>query len=388
MQKNSETYNKNAVDAIMANFKNPYEIGSDFAKRRANPYKTEPAHFGQTESLAANGASFGLPQTDTVPETPDSWGGKVKDFLGTGTGRALLAGGLTGALTAAFGGSPLEAASYGAQSGGRASNIYLNELKEQELLDQRREELYQKAFDDEQNRRLKIQEMQTNTELRKMMADAAYQRALDLNEQKNAFAMQAQDRKRAYQIEDRDLDYERAAQNSLRARDWEMQDRAQDRRYALEDDFRKRDWTLQDNETARRYHLEDEDARRLNALQDAETAYERDLAKKAYDFELRKELAALNYDFDREKTAQSFQNEIEKTILDGDIDKAADLYKMQLQLDKELRLLEEEQALKAEMPTDKVRTYDELIKRGVHPNDALNIVSRRRIYPRRWQGTK
>lgn len=229
---------------------------------------------------------------------------------------------------------------------------------------------------------MNLVQMKTNAELRKMLADAAYQKALGLNEQKNAYEMQAQNLKRAYQIEDRDLEYERSNQDSLRERDWEVQDRAQNRRYALEDDFRQRDWTVQDNETARGYKLEDDEARRLFALQEAESAYERDLAKRAYDFEQRKELAVLNDDFDRQQRAQSFQNEIERTLLNNDLDKASALYKTQLQSDKERRLFEKQQALQTDMPTDEISIYDELIQQGVDPNDVLNFLSRRRAHPR------
>lgn len=382
MQKNSDTYNKNAVDAIMANFKTPYEIGSDFAKRQANPYGSNFAGLGQPTGGAANGTSFGLPQSGAVRQEPVSWGDKAKGFLNTGTGRSLLAAGLTGGLTAAFGGSPLEIASYGAQSGARASDVYTRNLRDQDRLEQKQAQLYQRAFDNEENRRLKLEQMQTNAELRKMLADAAYQKALGLNEQKNAYEMQAQNLKRAYQIEDRDLEYERSNQDSLRERDWEVQDRAQNRRYALEDDFRQRDWTVQDNETARGYKLEDDEARRLFALQEAESAYERDLAKRAYDFEQRKELAVLNDDFDRQQRAQSFQNEIERTLLNNDLDKASALYKTQLQSDKERRLFEKQQALQTDMPTDEISIYDELIQQGVDPNDVLNFLSRRRAHPR------
>lgn len=349
MQKNSDTYNKNAVDAIMANFKTPYEIGSDFAKRQANPYGSNFAGLGQSTGGAANGTSFGLPQNGAVRQVPVSWGDKAKGFLNTGTGRSLLAAGLTGGLTAAFGGSPLEIASYGAQSGARASDVYTRNLHDQDRLEQKQAQLYQKAFDNEENRRLKLEQMQTNAALRKMLADAAYQKALGLNEQKNAYEMQAQNLKRAYQIEDRDLEYERSKQDSLRQRDWEVQDRAQNRRYAL---------------------------------QEAEAAYERDLAKRAYDFEQRKRLAALDDDFDRQDSAQSFQNEIEMPLLNDDIDRISALYKARLQSHEEPRFSEQQQVLENEVPTDEISIYDELIQQGVDPNDVLNFLSRRRVNPR------
>lgn len=382
MQKNSDTYNKNAVDAIMANFKTPYEIGSDFAKRQANPYGSNFVGLGQSTGGAANGTSFGLPQSGAVRQVPVSWGDKAKGFLNTGTGRSLLAAGLTGGLTAAFGGSPLEIASYGAQSGARASDVYTRNLHDQDRLEQKQAQLYQKAFDNEENRRLKLEQMQTNAALRKMLADAAYQKALGLNEQKNAYEMQAQNLKRAYQIEDRDLEYERSNQDSLRQRDWEVQDRTQNRRYALEDDFRQRDWSVQDSQTARRYKLEDEEARRRYALQEAEAAYERDLAKRAYDFEQRKRLAALDDDFDRQDSAQSLQNEIEMPLLNDDIDRISALYKARLQSHEEPRFSEQRQALETEVPMDEISIYDGLIQQGVDPNDVLNFLSRRRVNPR------
>lgn len=237
--------NQNIVDSIMANVQNwnynPYKAqtptgdslslngnnafkggislsgGGEFTH---NPFKN--SMFDQKLTLGQN--QLGTQTQGVLPNKvePKTWWENTKDFAGTGLGRGLIATGLTGALTAAFGGSPLEALSYGAQAGGTASGIYSNNLKNNDKINQEQAKLQQKAFDNEQNRILRTEQMQTNAELRKTLADLAYERALGINEQKNKFNVEGDYRRRNFAVEDRNYTTEAQKESQQRGFEHDM----------------------------------------------------------------------------------------------------------------------------------------------------------------------
>ena len=237
--------NQNIVDSIMANVQNwnynPYKAqtptgdslslngnnafkggislsgGGEFTH---NPFKN--SMFDQKLTLGQN--QLGTQTQGVLPNKvePKTWWENTKDFAGTGLGHGLIATGLTGALTAAFGGSPLEALSYGAQAGGTASGIYSNNLKNNDKINQEQAKLQQKAFDNEQNRILRTEQMQTNAELRKTLADLAYERALGINEQKNKFNVEGDYRRRNFAVEDRNYTTEAQKESQQRGFEHDM----------------------------------------------------------------------------------------------------------------------------------------------------------------------
>lgn len=80
---------------------------------------------------AAYNINAGLNQLDYAQPAASGWWDNTKDFFGSSLGRSLGAGLLTGGLVAATGGNGLEALSYGAKSGGAASNVYRREKDKQ-----------------------------------------------------------------------------------------------------------------------------------------------------------------------------------------------------------------------------------------------------------------
>lgn len=94
-----------------------------------NPLQAEVSRQAVPADYSTGSGVNGVMQ-NLNPE-PGGWWQKATGFLGTPLGRALGTGLLTGGVVAASGGDGLEALSYGAQSAGRASDIYRRELARQ-----------------------------------------------------------------------------------------------------------------------------------------------------------------------------------------------------------------------------------------------------------------
>ena len=296
-----------------------------------------------------------------------SWWEKTKDFAGSGLGRSLIATGLTGALTAAFGGSPLEAVSYGVKSGGSAANIYSRNLKDSKWLKHRQEQLDQRAYDNEQNRQSRIEQSAVNAELRKSLADLAYQRALALNGQKNDYTIQTDERRQGYkQLNDwmqnqyaldrlnQEYDYRDAALEKRFEQEEKMAALRQN--YNELNNWQKRNWQVQDRDLnyERQMYADDLDFERRNALNDK-------------DFEYRLALSGIGFDHEIQKMAQNLDNQMKMAVLEGDIEKANTLYKMQLQLENEIQSALAKGEIQASLPTRSMKNdmYFKAKNRGV-----------------------
>ena len=234
--------NQNIVDSIMANVQNwnynPYKTqtptgvslslngnnafkggiplsgGGEFTH---NPFKNPM--FEQKLSLGQN--QLGTQTQGVLPNKvePKTWWESTKDFAGTGLGRSLIATGLTGALTAAFGGSPLEALSYGAQAGGTASNVFANKQHQQDKLKQDQAEMQQRAAENELNREFESKKAELAYLQSLATLGAEYEQKKDLENYKAGIADKAAIRNRGYALEDRD--YTTKAQKESQERGFE-----------------------------------------------------------------------------------------------------------------------------------------------------------------------
>lgn len=110
---------------------------------------------------------------------PGGWWQKATGFLGTPLGRALGTGLLTGGVVAASGGDGLEALSYGAQSAGRASDIYRRELARQARRDLEEQYFQSKLRQQQAEQENRQQERAEKARRDKELEDYRYQNEID-----------------------------------------------------------------------------------------------------------------------------------------------------------------------------------------------------------------
>lgn len=110
---------------------------------------------------------------------PGGWWQKATGFLGTPLGRALGTGLLTGGVVAASGGDGLEALSYGAQSAGRASDIYRRELARQARRDLEEQYFQSKLRQQQAEQENRQQERAEKARRDKELEDYRYQNEIN-----------------------------------------------------------------------------------------------------------------------------------------------------------------------------------------------------------------
>lgn len=324
--------NQNIVDSIMANVQNwnynPYKAqtptGGSLSLNGNNAFKGgiplsgggelsynafKNPMFGQKMSLGQN--QLGTQTQGVLPNKvePKTWWESTKDFAGTGLGRSLIATGLTGALTAAFGGSPLEALSYGAQAGGTASDVFANRQHQQDKLKQDQAELQQKAAENDLNREFKNKQMLANAEIKQAIADNEYLRTLETLELKHK-------QNKALEAYKAGIAQTAALQN----RNWDVEDR------------------------------------------DYDVARQKESQQRGFEHDMT--MAGINQVYDIEKAQQTLDNQMTMALLNGEIDKAAEIHKAGLNFINSLKLKQEEAKINAAQPTDRMKNYDYFMRKN------------------------
>lgn len=133
---------------------------------------------------SAYSINAGLNKQDYPQPETAGWWDKTKNFMGSSLGRSLGAGLLTGGLVGLTGGSGLEALSYGAQAGGKATKTYLGEQDKQREQAIKNRYFETKLAQDQADREYRQLELANKTAKDFEMKNVEFQNALKLLEAK------------------------------------------------------------------------------------------------------------------------------------------------------------------------------------------------------------